>query len=44
MFIPIPDAPNGTGLFSYMKGEKWVPHEQGEMATGKYSRHMEHLG
>ena len=38
-----PDAPNGIGLFTYMKGEKW-PHEQWEMATGTYSRHMEHLG
>ena len=24
-------------------GEKW-PHEQGEMANGKYSLHLEHLG
>ena len=31
------------GIFTYMKGEKWL-HEQGEMATGKYSRPMEHLG
>ena len=31
------------GLFTYMKGAKWL-HEQGEMAVGKYSRPMGHLG
>ena len=29
--------------FTYMKGEKW-PHEQGEMAIGKYSLQVEYLG
>ena len=27
---PFPNAPDGNGLFTYMKGEKW-PHEQGEI-------------
>ena len=31
------------GLFTYMKGEKW-PHEQGEMAIGKYSHPMDPMG